>query len=201
MSRGRGHFAQSEVQAETGAEIRRSDSSAANDVVIPRIQPYFRSLGQLRAEFVTTSWTWTPNSRWVNDVRAGWNHHQRVVNTADHLTPISSYGINTGVTNPILSGFPTVSVTGFSQLGGDNNLPKGYGPSSDYDLVDHVSYLHGKHAFKFGGEILTFNAPYASYSAGRGQIFFQGGVLFPGSTALVNAVALVRLSTQLRIRR
>ena len=138
-------------------------------------QSQFRSLGTLRAEFVTTSWTWTPNSTWVNDLRFGWDHHHRAVSTFDHLSTAASYGINTGITNPILGGFPTINVGGFSQLGGDGNLPKGLGPSSVYDLVDHVSFLRGKHAFKFGGEALYYHAPFGSFSSGRGVFSFQDG--------------------------
>lgn len=173
-----------------GSYFFGNGNSTSEDTTIT--QPYFRSLGQLRAEFVTTSWTWTPNSTWVNDLRFGWDHHHRVVTTFDHLSTPNSYGLNTGVTNPVLGGFPTINVTDFSQLGGDNNLPKGYGPSSVYDLVDHVSYLRGKHAFKFGGEVLTFHAPYGSFSAGRGVFFFKPGnlpTLPSGGTALESFLA------------
>ena len=163
-----------------GSYFFGNGTSTAEDTVIT--QPYFRSLGTLRAEFVTTSWTWTPNSTWVNDLRFGWDHHHRAVSTFDHLSTASSYGINTGVTNPILDGFPTINVTGFSQLGGDNNLPKGYGPSSMYDLVDHVSVLRGKHAIKFGGEVNYYHAPYGSFSAGRGVFFFKPNNLTFGGT-------------------
>ena len=41
--------------------------------------------GKMRAEFLATSWTWTPNSTWVNDLRVGWNHYLR--NTADRRLP------------------------------------------------------------------------------------------------------------------
>ena len=122
-----------------------------------RTAPQFIQQGSLTAEFLTTSWTWTPNSTWVNDLRGGWNRYLRVVGVADGNTPASAYGMNTGITNRLLDGLPTIKVTGFSQLGGDSNSPKSFGPGNDYDLVDHVSYLRGKHAFKFGGEILTYN--------------------------------------------
>jgi hypothetical protein len=179
------HF--SDHHAFAGSYFFGNGNSTSEDTIIT--QPNFRSLGQLRAEFVATSWTWTPNSSWVNDVRFGWDHHHRIVSAADHLVSASTYGINTGITNPLLGGLPTINVTGFSQLGGDNNVPKQYGPSSIYDLVDHVSYLRGKHAFKFGGEMLYFNAPYGSFSAGRGVINFQTGDAFSGATGLEDFLA------------
>jgi len=155
-------------------------------------QPFFRDNAGLRAQFVTTSWTWTPNSTWVNDLRFGWNFHHRVDVVDDKTTPLSTYGINTGVTNPVLGGFPTVDVNGFSQIGGDANLPKSYGPSKDYDIVDHVSFLRGKHAFKFGVETLFIRPFFGNYSKARGVFSFgddKGGDAFNGSTPLEDFLA------------
>ena len=172
----------------SGSYFFGNGTSSSEDTAIT--QPFFVSLGKLRAQFVTTSWTWTPNSTWVNDARFGWNFHHRVVVPADSTTALNSYGLVTGVTNPALGGFPTISVSPFSQMGGDNNEPKSYGPSTDYDLVDHVSYLHGKHAFKFGAEILYERPFFGNYSGGRGQInFTAGGQAFPGSSSLEDFLA------------
>jgi len=149
-----------------------------------RTQPYFRQTGGLTAEFLTTSWTWTPNSTWVNDLRVGWNRYDRELSVADSQTPASSYGINTGITNPLLGGLPTIQFSNFTQLGGDSNSPKAFGPGNDYDLVDHVSFLHGKHAFKFGGEILTYNGFTAQYNAGRGIFNFKNSAVASNGTPL-----------------
>jgi outer membrane receptor protein involved in Fe transport len=160
-------------------------------------QPFFRDNAGLRAQFVTTSWTWTPNSTLVNDLRFGWNFHHRVDVVDDLTTPLSTYGINTGVTNPVLGGFPTVQVDIFSQLGGDANLPKSYGPSKDYDIVDHVSFLRGKHAFKFGVETLFIRPFFGNYSKARGVFnFTTGGSAFSGSTPLEDFLAGIADSSQ-----
>ncbi len=155
-------------------------------------QAYFRDNAGLRAQFVTTSWTWTPNSAWVNELRFGWNFHHRFDVVDDNTVSPASYGINTGVTNPVLGGFPTVQVNGFSQIGGDANLPKSYGPTKDYDLVDHVSFLRGKHAFKFGVETLLLRPFFGNYSKARGVFSFgddKAGDAFPGSTPLEDFLA------------
>lgn len=160
-------------------------------------QPQFRDNAGLRAQFVTTSWTWTPNSTWVNDLRFGWNFHHRFdVPDDSNVTP-NSYGINTGITNPVLGGFPTVQVAAFSQLGADPNLPKSYGPTKDYDLVDHVSFLRGKHAFKFGVETLFMRPFFGNYSKARGTFSFtDGGHAFAGSTPLEDFLAGIADSGQ-----
>ena len=41
--------------------------------------------------------------------------------------------------------------------------------------MDHVSYLHGKHAFKFGGEILYLQTFFDQIPNGRGTFTFTGG--------------------------
>ena len=152
-------------------------------------QPQFRDNAKLRAQFLTTSWTWTPNSTWVNDLRFGWNQHQRIDHVDDINTALSTYGINTGVTDALLGGFPTIQVGDFSQLGGDQNLPKDYGPSKNYDVVDHVSFLRGKHAFKFGAETLFLRPYLGNHTGGRGVFTFSGGNAFGTSSALEDFLA------------
>lgn len=149
-----------------------------------RTQPEFRQQGSLTSEFLTTSWTWTPNSTWVNDLRFGWNRYDRFLTVADANTPASTYGMNTGITNPLLGGLPTIKVSGFSQLGADQNSPKSFGPGNDYDLVDHVSFLRGKHAFKFGGEFLTYRGLIEQYNAGRGIFNFKDNAVTSNGTSL-----------------
>jgi hypothetical protein len=166
-----------------GSYFFGNGTALAESITAPGLtQPQFRDTAQLRAQFVTMSWTWTPNSTWVNDLRFGWNQHQRIDHVNDINTPLSSYGINTGVTDPLLGGFPTIQVGAFSQLGGDQNLPKDYGPSKDYDVVDHVSFLRGKHAFKFGLETLFIRPYLGNRTGGRGVFTFSGGDAFSTST-------------------
>ncbi len=174
-----------------GSYFFGNGTALAESITNPGLtQPQFRDTAQLRAQFVTMSWTWTPNSTWVNDLRFGWNQHQRIDHVSDINTPLSTYGINTGVTDAQLGGFPTIQVSDFSQLGGDQNLPKDYGPSKDYDVVDHVSFLRGKHAFKFGAETLFLRPYLGNRTGGRGVFnFTTGGIAFPGSSSLEDFLA------------
>ena len=93
------------------------------------------------------------------------------------------------MTDSLLGGFPTIQVGDFSQLGGDQNLPKDYGPSKDYDVVDHVSFLRGKHAFKFGAETLFLRPYLGNRTGGRGVFTFSGGNAFGTSSALEDFLA------------
>jgi hypothetical protein len=119
-----------------------------------QLNPNSESLLHVRAQLGSGGWVWTPNSRWVNVFRAGYGRYYQTYYSVDHNIPASKYGINTGVTNPFFGGFPLIffPVSGFNgQLGAA--WPKIVGPDGNYDFKDQVSYLRGKHAFKFGGEV------------------------------------------------
>ena len=153
--------------------------------------PLFQSTGRLRSQFVTTNWTYAPNSSWVNVARVGWTYYNRPVYTVDHTASAESeYGLNTGVTDPNLGGLPVITFNNtLNNLGGGNNWPSLRGPNSNYDFVDQVSYLRGKHAFKFGGEVLYSRVTNGAFTSGRGEIFFNGGAAFKGSTPLEDFLA------------
>ena len=112
----------------------------------------FRTKVHSRAQTVAGHWAWTPSSTWANELRAGFTHYLLQI-LPDDLT--FAYKINTGISNPLLSGIPDVRFPNgpFSQLGAFHNFPKIVGPDKVYDLIDQVSYLRGQHAFKFGGEL------------------------------------------------
>ena len=104
-------------------------------------------------------WTWTPNSAWVNDFTLGYVFIHDSTFTPDQNMLAGNpwpngYGMPTGVTNPLYGGFPTLSITSFSGILGCNCRTGIRGPQGDLDLVENVSYLRGKHTFKFGFEYL-----------------------------------------------
>ena len=102
----------------------------------------------------------------------------------DHTVNPTTYGLNTGVTNPLFFGMPQISITGggtsFTNLGGAT-WPKIQGPETDFVWQDHVSYLMGKHSFKFGGEIIDDNFTGGALNGVRG--FHQYSATIPPSAA------------------
>jgi hypothetical protein len=113
-----------------------------------------------RVDFSTVAWTWIPNSTWVNDLRWGLAYFKNETAMADgNINPSApwptGYGINTGVTNPVYFGMPTITITGFTgQLGVGLNEPTVRGPEGNWSIIDNVSYLRGKHSYKFGFEFI-----------------------------------------------
>ncbi len=139
-----------------------------------QVKQEWESVLHTRAEAGSGNWTWTPGSRWVNELRVGLDHLYQPGFGADHTVNPTSYGINTGISNPLYFGFPVIRLNGFAnfQLGAGGGRPRIQGPDEVFQILDHVSYLHGKHAFKFGAEFLRDSFTGASYTNARGLIRF-----------------------------
>jgi len=146
----------------------------------------------IRATSITSSWVYTPNSTVVNEARFGYNRTTFDFVNIDVNTPASSYGINTGVTNPLSGGLPSIVITGFGNggtpvLGTAFNRPQYFTPNPYFDIQDSVSILKGKHSFKIGGEYTHLEADAQVFNNGRGRFNFLGGGIgstLPGSTSL-----------------
>src|SRR3989442_467504 len=115
-----------------------------------------------RSQVISGNWTWVASNSLVNSLRAGYSRYYQVFqsndatqNPANYNYNGSTYHIYTGQTNPNYFGLPTMAFQGgFSfQLG--LGWPKTVGPDGVYQFTDGVSILRGKHAVKFGGEILV----------------------------------------------
>ena len=146
----------------------------------------------IRAMTITSSWVYTPNSNLVNEARFGYNRASFDFVNIDVNTPASSYGINTGVTNPLAGGLPSVVITGFGNggtpvLGTAFNRPQYFTPNPYYDIQDSVSIQKGKHSIKIGGEYTHLQADAQVFNNGRGRFNFLGGGIgstLPGSSSL-----------------
>ena len=123
------------------------------------------------------SWVWTPSSHWVNEVRFGFNRMTQNIANSDIGVAASSYGINTGPAASV-GGLPTILIGNFAELGTVFTRPGFNGPSPLYDGLDNVSYVRGKHTFKFGFELARIHADAAGKAFGRGLITFTGGNCF-----------------------
>src|SRR5947209_19165349 len=61
-----------------------------------------------------------------------------------------------GITNALYGGFPGVRIKGFdSALRFGGGWPKIIGPDGVLTILDHISSLRGKHAFKLGGALVS----------------------------------------------
>ncbi len=154
------------------------------------LRPEWRSTSDLNAQVFGVNWIWTPNVRWVNEAKFGFNRFWQAILTADNaLDPVQTYGINTGVTDPVNFGMPTILIGGFTQLGGNRGWPLLTTPNKTYQLVDNISYIRGNHAFRFGGEFRHGSTDNVRNRSGKGRIRFEGDGAFDGSTPLEDFLA------------
>lgn len=149
-------------------------------------------------------WTWTPNSTWVNDFRLGYVFIHDSTFTPDQNMLAGNpwptgYGMNTGVTNLLYGGFPQIDITGFTGDLGCACRTGIRGPQGDVDLVDNVSYLRGKHTFKFGFEYLDVIFDGNAFPGVQGAVVFKTlqnylqGIPDHGSIFLGNAEQNTRM--------
>jgi hypothetical protein len=101
-------------------------------------------------------WTYIPNSSWVNDARFGWDYSLANenglldCNGGQGAPDYATLGLVSGST---ICGLPTITIAGFNNLNGQGDSTA---VSNVYRWSDSVSYTHGNHIFKFGGE-MAFN--------------------------------------------
>ncbi len=128
------------------------------------------------------SWTWTPSSNWVNDFRAGYDYIDSQTLSGDRnvfTQPAwpNGYGFNSGVTqsaNPTYGGLPQIIISSpFTGYLGAGRRTGVRGPDGDASFVDNVSWLHGKHAFKFGFQFMDLVYDNNSYNQANGQVKFS----------------------------
>ena len=146
----------------------------------------------IRVMSITASWVYTPSSNIVNEARFGYDRTTFDFVNVDVGVSASSYGVNTGVTNPLAGGLPSVVIAGFGNggtpvIGTAFNRPQYFTPNPYWDVQDSVSILRGKHAIKVGGEFTHLEADAQVLNNGRGRFNFLGGGIgsaLPNSTSL-----------------
>jgi hypothetical protein len=139
----------------------------------------------LRKEWLSTAdpitqvfgadWTWTPNSRWVNVARFSYNQFSERIAPVDQNVNPTDYGLNTGITDPRLFGFPRIGMSTYccEYFGGNSSWPTETSPSHAESFSDTVSYTAGRHAIRFGGDFSNGGVDYFRAGYGRGRVDFR----------------------------
>ena len=142
-----------------------------------QLLPQWEATVPADAQMYSGAWTWTPSSTWVNDFRGGYAFvHNQTISSDVGMIPSkpypTGYGFNTGVTNPLYGGLPEIDISSFTGYLGAGKRTGVRGPEGTLDFVDDVSYLRGKHAFKFGFEFMESVYDNNNYNQANGQITF-----------------------------
>jgi hypothetical protein len=159
----------------------------ANGEDHPVTASYWQNSNPLKAYTATGSWTYLPSSTVVNEVRFSYNkvNFTLLPDDANLFANGTDYALNTGITST--GGFPSVEISGFpgQVLGSWRGRPTTF-DTHFYDFQDNLSYLRGKHAFKFGVEYAPIYDFFNNHDT-RGRIQFRGGKtpqISTGSTPL-----------------
>lgn len=107
----------------------------------------------------------------TNQVLVGVNYFVQNFSDAVHNINPSTVGLDTGITNPSLSGPPNIAITGFDQIG-----PTPVSGRNDITghLTDILSWNIGKHQFRLGGEYRRAYIDIYYNFGGRGYFSFTG---------------------------
>jgi hypothetical protein len=109
---------------------------------------------------------WSPTL--VNQITAGENYFLQTFGDRNVGYSSIGLGLQTGSTIP---GAPTIRISGFDYTGATHPLGR-----TDVvgHLTDNLSYTHGRHQWKFGGEYRHANVDVAYFSNSRGTFNFDG---------------------------
>ncbi|MGA9389674.1 MAG: carboxypeptidase regulatory-like domain-containing protein, partial [Candidatus Sulfotelmatobacter sp.] len=151
-----------------------SNSNLVEMDTIPT-RPEWRSTTAPTTQVFGVNWVWTPNSTWVNEARYSFDSFSEAIFPLDHNINPTSYGIDTGVTDPTLFGFPRINpgTDEFNYMGGNSGWPLETTPSKTQNWSDTVSYTAGKHTLRFGGQFMYGDVDYFRATEGRGRVDFS----------------------------
>jgi len=156
------------------ARLIYSNTNQVEEDAFP-LRPDWLSTTSPRTQVFGVTWTWTASSRWINQARFSYNRFYEAIQPLDHNVNPIAYGLNTGVTDPRLFGFPRINPgsNNFNYMGGNSSWPLNTTPTSTENVSDTLSYTAGKHALRFGGEYRYGSVNYLRAGYGRGRIDFS----------------------------
>jgi hypothetical protein len=138
------------------------------------LSPYFET-----APTHVQNWSLIFNSvlspRLTNQAFFGFNFFSQTFADADRNFNAAASGLNTGVTDPVLSGAPEIELGtngGFDPIG---VTPYSGRRDTTWHVNDIVSYNLGRHSLRVGGEFRRAGIDEFNHTNGRGSFVFDGG--------------------------
>ena len=147
----------------TGTQTALVNSSAPYEA-------YYQA-APMRVHNYSVVWNSILSPRAVNQLVVGYNYFKQTFNDADTSPNPAAVGLNTGVTDPALSGAPTINISGFAITGATQ-------PIGRVDIVgqatDTLTWTLGRHQIKLGGEFRRAAYDIFYRSNQRGTFSFTG---------------------------
>jgi hypothetical protein len=161
-------------------DLRGEPSLQGNNV------PGFGDTRQSNRQILTVNESHTFGANMVNEARFGFNRIH--ITFAPNFTATSAdFNIDNGVTSAI--GLPQISITGGINIGGPSNFPQGR-TDSTFVVSDTLSYQHGNHSLKFGGEWRRFHND--NFTSDPGTFTFASVANFILATPVPSSFAVTK---------
>ena len=144
-------------------------------------QDYWSTFTHAKSMVMGAHWTSLPTSSVVNELRGGFNRENQLSYPGDCVVGHPDYGYLSGMNSnssltgaglPANCGFPSITINPFSVTGCCSTFPKIQGPDWTAQIIDNVSYIRGRHTFKFGVEQRHLSYNGGTYSGTRGSFNF-----------------------------
>jgi hypothetical protein len=150
-----------------------SNTDQTEEDTVP-LRPEWLSTTSPTTQIFGVSLASTLSSAWSNEVRFSYNRFNEAIFPVDHNVDPATYGLNTGVTDPRLFGFPRITPgVEFNYMGGNSSWPLFTTPSKADSFSDAATYTRGRHSFRFGGAFRYGDVNYYRAGNGRGRIDFR----------------------------
>jgi hypothetical protein len=107
----------------------------------------------------------------VNQLTLGVNYFLQTFNDANTSFNPIALGLNTGVTDPTLIGAPKLTINGFDYVGATQPLGR---IDTTGHITDNLTWAHGRHQAKFGGEFRRARLDVFYQINKRGSFTFDG---------------------------
>jgi outer membrane receptor protein involved in Fe transport len=144
----------------------------------PRTVQAVDQLAKATLQDVMLADTYTFSSRAINVARFSLNRIYANPQVTSGLEN-SDYGINLPNTNPLAVGLPSIAVQGFftgATSLGDSQQPFVERVNQVYQFTDELTYLSGRHSWKFGADVRRERMKIAFINRPNGDLTFSGGI-------------------------
>ncbi len=140
----------------------------------PSVMPLTGELKYQRNKLLGFNWQHTINSSTINSFRVGynWMDWRNGSDAANGPNYGQQLGFGNVPGNPTLWGVPNIVYNGFQPIGNTNS---GWTQKeNNYELVDNLKFVHGKHAITLGVDIRRYMLNMIAAFGSTGQVNFDG---------------------------
>jgi len=144
-------------------------STALNEALFPAFGYDLRT----HTDNLSATWSHVFSTSWLNELRFGWmwvGGGETSPNAGNNFA--GQTGLQGVSANPLDTGYPDVTLTGFSSMGESTQYVSR--KDNDYELYDNVIWHHGTHTVKFGGYFFHLDINPVNATNARGTFAFTG---------------------------